>query len=162
MIDDCCLYDHGSRQRPLTDASGPEVHVLGARVQLRVALHRVVRHHLDRGFSLSKPINWIKKTANQKDRQLVCNQSLLLRCLLVCYSQIEDLPRCSLCAVRTTLATFNNHTLIISPLKIILTINNLIFFLLWLMLEANLSIQENWIILLSVTDAWIWVLMFDQ
>ena len=50
MIDDCCLYDHGSRQRPLTDAGRPEVHVLGARVQLRVALHRVVRHHLDTGF----------------------------------------------------------------------------------------------------------------
>ena len=64
MIDDCCLYDHGSRQRPLTDAGRPEVHVLGARVQLRVALHRVVRHHLDTSLSIGSRQQPANKTEN--------------------------------------------------------------------------------------------------
>ena len=38
--------DHRPWERSLTDAGGPEVDVLGAGVQLRVALHAVVRHHL--------------------------------------------------------------------------------------------------------------------
>ena len=37
--------DHGARQRPLADPGGPQVDVLGGLVHLRVALHRVVRHH---------------------------------------------------------------------------------------------------------------------
>ena len=39
--------DHWSRQRSLADPGGPEIHVLGTRVQLWVTLHRVVRHHLE-------------------------------------------------------------------------------------------------------------------
>ena len=47
--------DHGSRQRPLADAGRPEVHVLGTRVQLWVALHRVVCHHLEQKFHSKQP-----------------------------------------------------------------------------------------------------------
>ena len=42
--------DHGARQRSLADPGGPEIHILGTRVQLRVTLHRVVRHHLEQYY----------------------------------------------------------------------------------------------------------------
>ena len=42
--------DHGARQRSLADPGGPEIHILGTRVQLWVTLHRVVRHHLEQYY----------------------------------------------------------------------------------------------------------------
>ena len=42
--------DHWSRQRSLADPGGPEIHILGTRVQLWVTLHRVVRHHLEQYY----------------------------------------------------------------------------------------------------------------